>query len=201
MSTKIEIIEQCQVAFSLLQKLYLESSYLIKEIEAILSDEAEEFTIGRPGGYAVTSRKSSGLESNYVKQWLMRSFAVFFAPKERTETRGGQIITPLQPDLKTLYLRISLDSESQKEPYILFGSLYDIKSKKEWEKFEQFMGHIDYYEHKIFKNPTSVTYEDSYISIKGEFIKQDLFDITDSLTINNKIVQPGLQIYRNTHHL
>ena len=91
--------------------------------------------IGRPGGYAVTSSRSNGLESNYVKQWLLRKFALFFVPREATETKGGQLITPLTKDLKVLYLRIILNGEKEKEPTILMGKLFDIQVKKEWEKF------------------------------------------------------------------
>lgn len=196
MDTKNELIEQCNLAFDFIQKLYLESSYLIKEVESILSEEPEEFLIGKPAGYGVTNRGSSGLESNYVKQWIMRKFAIFFISKEKTESKAGQIITPLTKDLKVLYMRIVLNDESEKEPKIIIGSIYNIHSKKGWEKFEQLMGHIEYYEHKIFKNPSSVSYDDTYISFKGEFIKRDLFDITDSSLINSKIIQPGLNIYR-----
>lgn len=196
MDAKNDLIEQSNLAFDFIQKLYLETSYLIKEVESILSEEPEEFLIGKPGGYGVTSRGSSGLESNYVKQWTMRKFAVFFVPKEKTETKAGQIITPLTKELKILYLRLVLNDESEKEPKILIGSISDIHSKKGWEKFEQLMGHIEYYEHKIFKTPSSVSYEDTYIRLKGEFIKRDLFDITDSSLINSKIIQPGLNIYR-----
>jgi hypothetical protein len=126
----------------------------------------------------------------------MRKFAVFFTPRDKTDSKGGAVITPVTKDLKILYLRIVLNDESEKEPKILIGSIYDIHSKKGWEKFEQLMGHIEYYEHKIFKNPSSVNYDDTYISFKGEFIKRDLFDITDSSLINSKIIQPGLNIYR-----
>ncbi|TAL75082.1 MAG: hypothetical protein EPN88_03390 [Bacteroidetes bacterium] len=196
MDTKNDLIEQSNLAFDFIQKLYLETSYLIKQVESVLSEEPEEFLIGKPGGYGVTSRGSSGLESNYVKQWTMRKFAVFFTPRDKTDSKGGVGITPVTKDLKILYLRIVLNDESEKEPKILIGSIYDIHSKKGWEKFEQFMGHIEYYEHKIFKNPSSVNYNDTYISFKGEFIKRDLFDITDSSLINSKIIQPGLNIYR-----
>jgi hypothetical protein len=196
METKHELIEQCNLAFDFIQKLYLETSYLIKEVESILNDEEEEFVIGKPGGYGVTNRGSCGLESNYVKQWLMRKFAVFFVPKEYTEKKGDQVITPITDNLKILYLRISLQDDSEKEPKICVGSVFDIHSKKGWEKFEQFMGHIEYYEHKIFRNGSPVSYDDSYISIKTEFIKKDLFDITDNELINSRIIQPALNIYR-----
>lgn len=196
MDTKNELIGQSNLAFDFIQKLYLESSYLIKEVESILFEEPEQFRIGKPGGYGISTRVSSGLDANYVKYWIMRKFSVFFVPKSKTETKGGQVITPLLDDLKILYIRIILNDESEKEPKILIGSIYDIHSKKDLKKFEPFMAHIEYNDHKIFKNLSSVSYEDSYIILKGEFIQRDLFDITDSSSINSKIIQPGLHIYR-----
>jgi len=42
---KSEIIEQTKVAFDFIQRLYLETSYFIKEIEGILKLEDEDFQI------------------------------------------------------------------------------------------------------------------------------------------------------------
>ena len=86
---KKEIIEQTILAFDLIQKLYLEVSYLIKEVEGLLGEEEENFQIGRIGGYAVTAPSSLGLEVNNVNQWLMRKMAVSFIAKKYTLRRGG----------------------------------------------------------------------------------------------------------------
>jgi hypothetical protein len=56
------LIEQTRLAFDFIQKLYLEASYLVKEIEGQLAEEEEQFVFGRSGGYAVTARSSTGLE-------------------------------------------------------------------------------------------------------------------------------------------
>ena len=42
----------------------------------------------------------------------------------------------------------------------------------------------------------SVGYENIYIKIKGELIKNNLFEITDSETIVKKIIEPSLELYR-----
>ena len=44
------LIRQTKNAFEYIQKLYLESSYLIKEMEGLLKEEEENFIIGRPSG-------------------------------------------------------------------------------------------------------------------------------------------------------
>ena len=55
MNNKNDLIEQTYLAFDFIQKLYLEVSYLIKEIEGNLQEEKEKFIIGKPGGgYAIT---------------------------------------------------------------------------------------------------------------------------------------------------
>jgi hypothetical protein len=55
MNNKSEIIEQTNLAFDFIEKLYLESSYLIKEIEGNLNEEEEKFVIGKPSGYGIST--------------------------------------------------------------------------------------------------------------------------------------------------
>ena len=43
-----DIVSQTKAAFDFMEKLYLETSYLVKDIEGILYDEDEKFVIGRP---------------------------------------------------------------------------------------------------------------------------------------------------------
>ena len=121
MSDESEIIEQGSLAFDFIQKLYLEVSYLIKEIEGILREEEEKFIIGKPGGYSVSARSSTGLESVNVNLWLLRKFAVFFVPEDKTERKGGQIITRIDENLKVLYLRIVLNDRSVNQPTLYSG--------------------------------------------------------------------------------
>ncbi|GFP32571.1 hypothetical protein HKBW3S42_00875 [Candidatus Hakubella thermalkaliphila] len=113
MAEKEEILRQTALAFDFIQKLYLEVSYLIKEIEGTLQEEDEKFVIGRPAGYGISARSSTGLESNNVSLWLLKKFAVFFVSEEKTKLERGQTITELHKDLKVLYLRIVLNDKNR----------------------------------------------------------------------------------------
>ena len=90
-TNKSEIKMQIKNAFDFIQKLYNESSYLIKEIEGQLAESEYRFQILRPSGYSISARSSSGLEQTNVNLWPLRKFAVGFvestdaeAPNERT---------------------------------------------------------------------------------------------------------------------
>lgn len=194
-----DIIQQTAVAFDFIQKLYFEVSYMIKEIEGILGEEEEKFVTGKPSGYGISVRSSTGLESNNVLFWMYKKFAVFFVPEDKTRLEKSQTVTDLVDDLKVLYLRIVLNDKSIAEPTVYFGVLYDIRKKTEakwFNKFEYFMGHIQYNDNKIFKNPENITYEDATVSFKGKLIKNNLYDINDSKTIYDKLVKPSLLLYR-----
>ncbi|MEK0337249.1 MAG: hypothetical protein QQN41_07440, partial [Nitrosopumilus sp.] len=187
MIDKGEIAEQTNLAFDFIQKLYLEVSYLIKEIEGILYEENEKFIIGRPSGYSISARSSTGLESNNVKLWLLRKFAVFFVPEDNTKCERGQTITQIDENLKVLYLRILLSDKSITEPTVYSGTLYNIQKKPQakWiKKFENIMGNIiEYNDSKIFQNIEKINYEDAYVTFQGKLIKTNLFEINDSETI------------------
>ena len=173
-----ELIDQTNLAFDFIQKLYLEVSYLIKEIEGILHEEEENFIIGKPSGYAVSSRSSTGLESNNVDLWLLRKFAVCFIPEDKSNVKGGQTITAIDEDLKVLYLRIVLNDKNINEPQIYLTVLYNIKKKPQatgWTKFENIMGHLEYNDSKIFVDVKKIDYEDTYVKLQGEMIKKKLF--------------------------
>lgn len=198
MITKSEIIEQTNLAFDFIQKLYLEVSYLVKQIEGILYEEEEKFIIGRPSGYGVTARSSAGLESNNVNLWSLRKFAVFFVPEDKTKVKRGQTITRIDENLKVLYLRAVLNDKDINEPSFYSGVLHNIQIKPpvHWTKFENVMGHIEYHDDKIFKNKERTNYEDAYIKLQGELIKNNLLEINDSETILRRIVEPSLELYR-----
>ena len=200
MNNKNEIVEQSNLAFNFVDKLYLESSYLIKEIAGILNEEEEKFVIGKPGGYAISALSSRGLEANYVKSWwLLKKFSVFFIPEEKTALKGGVTVTKMDKNLKVLYLRIVLYDKNIKEPTVYSGVLYNIekKSKTKWfSKFEQAMSNIEYNDYKVFKDVKKIDYENIYIKVQGELIKNSLFEITDSETIVKKIIKPSLELYR-----
>ena len=146
MKNKREIVEQTRLAFEFIGKLYLEASYLVKEIEGMLAEEDEKFIIGRPSGYGVTTRSSTGLEPNLVRLWPMRKFGVFFVEEEKTELKTGQTNTPLNENMKLLYMRVILDDLKYAEPVISFGALYEIEKKPtvKWTKFEQMMAYFEY---------------------------------------------------------
>ena len=199
MNDKGEIVEQANLAFNFIEKLYLEVSYLIKETEGILYDEDEKFIIGRPSGYGISTRSSTGLESNNVKLWLLKKFAVFFVPEDRTDVKGGQTITRIDEPLKVLYLRIALSDGNINEPAVYSGVLYNIQKnpQSKWiKKFENVMGHVEYRDNKIFRNLEQIDYEDSSIKFQGKLIKTNLFEINDSETILKRIIQPSLKLYR-----
>lgn len=199
MFSKDELVEQTNLAFDLIQKLYLEVSYLIKEMEEMLNEEEEEFVIGKPSGYGITARGSTGLEASNVKLWLLRKFAVCFVTKADTEIKGGKQETKIHDKLKILYLRIVLQDEKVTEPTVYSGVLYGIrdKGKAEWiTKFEKLMGHFEYNDDRVFKNPIRIEYEDAYIAIKGELIENKLFEITNSEAIRERIIKPSLNLYR-----
>ena len=199
MNNKNEIVEQSNLAFNFVEKLYLESSYLIKEIAGILNEEEEKFVIGKPSGYGISTTSSRGLEVSNVRLWLLKKFSVFFIPEEKTALRGGGTITKIDKDLKILYLRIALNDKNVKEPTVYSGVLYNIEKKPEakWiTKFERVMGILEYNDYKVFKDVGKINYENVYIKIQGELIKNSLFEITDSETIVKKIIKPSLELYR-----
>jgi len=199
MNNKNEIVEQANLAFDFVEKLYLESSYLIKEVAGILNEEEEKFVIGKPGGYGISTTSSRGLEVNNVRLWLLKKLSVFFVPEEKTVIKGGGTITKIDKDLKILYLRIVFCDKTIKEPTVYSGVLYDIEKKSEniWiSKFEQLMTNLEYNEYKVFKDIKKIDYENIYLKVQGELIKNSLFEITDSESIVKKIIKPSLELYR-----
>ena len=194
-----DIAAQTKAAFDFMEKLYLETSYLVKEIEGILSEEEERFVIGRPSGYQVSFRMSSGLETNNVKLWLPKKFGVFFVPEGETKHQGGQTFTNFRDDLKVLYLRVVLSDPGQEAPTIQSGVLYDIwkKQSDKINKFEHLMQPIQQKDDRIFANGETVSYEDPSLRLKGKFLRNNLFEMTNSQALVDKIVNPTLDLYRN----
>ncbi len=45
--------------------------------------------------------------------------------------------------------------------------------------------------------PPILNYEDPMIRLKGKFVKNNLFDMQDSNSLVEKIVNPTLDLYRN----
>ena len=191
------MVEQTKLAFDFVQKLYLEVSYLIKEIEGLLAEEDERFLIGRGGGYSITARSSNGIEASNVHLWLMRTFSVFFVPEEMTKTISGVTITKFIEGLKTILVKVVMDETNGVEPYILIGTLYEITNKKErYEKFENLITHIEYNQNKIFSQDNTIDYEDAYFKFKGNFFRVNLYDVNSSEEIRQLIIKPVLHIFR-----
>lgn len=191
-----KLVTQTKNAVDFIQKLYHEISYLIKEVEGLLGQEEEEFVIGRPSGYGVTSRTSTGLEPIGVDSWLPKAFTVFFSPSEFTKLNKGQTVTEFSEDLKLLLLDIDVASKKDILPRVAAGCIYDITDMKKHDKFEKLMWRFTYDRQKIFAGLPTLDWTDSYISFKGDFAIEPLFDINDSASVVEKIVEPMLKKYR-----
>jgi len=197
-SNKTEILSQIKNAFEFIQKLYYECSYLIKEIEGQLAETEYHFQILRPSGYSVSARSSTGLEQNNVYFWMPRKFSVAFVEEELTEVTKGQNFTEITDNLKVLYFKFILDGKNLEEPELIFGVLYDIEKYKDWvKKFENLMGTFEYIDNKLFLNLPKIEYTDSTVKLKGVFKKVKLIDINSSLELQNKVIQPIIDLYNN----
>ena len=197
--SKSEIAKQIKSAFDFLQKLYNESSYLIKEIEGQLSESEPKFQILKPSGYSVSARSSTGLEPNNVSLWLLRKFAVAFVEASNPDLQKGQNTTEINENLKILYFRIILDDKNQSEPHLIFGVFYEIIQTKEWvKKFENLMGQFEYVDSKLFAKFPNIDYEDGTFKIKGKFKKVNLLEIDSSDELIEKVINPSIKLYEKT---
>ena len=194
--------EQANLAFEFIEKLYFETSYLIKEIEGILNREEEKFIIGRPGGYKITVGSSTGL--NNPDWWWHKKFSVFYIEEDKTRKQGANTITSFmeQKNIKLIYLIINLIDEDISSPKIAIGIIYDIscKSLDYYKKFETVTTY--YIEHfwelaKKNLNFKEGKYVHKHMEFKGKFMMKDLFDINNTQDIKNKLLSPVLKEYRN----
>jgi len=193
-SNKSEIANQVNNAFDFIQKLYNESSYLVKEIEGQLGESG--FQMLRPSGYSISARSSTGLEANNVNLWLLRKFAVAFVEESNTDLQKGQNVTEINEKLKVLYFRVILNDKNLSEPQLIFGILYDIKKYKDWvKKFENLLGNFEYVDSKLFANFPNIDYEDSTFKVKGRFAKVNLLDINSSDELIEKVINPAIKLY------
>lgn len=195
-TNKTEIKNQIKNAFEFIQRLYNESSYLIKEIEGQLGESEYRFQILRPSGYSVSTRSSTGLEANNVSLWLPRKFSVAFVEEDVTEITKGQNFTEISKELKVLYFKFKLDEKNLDEPKLLFGVFYDIEKYKDWvKKFENLMGTLEYVDNKMFSKFPTIDYKDGTFKIKGKFKMVNLLDINSSLELNEKVLEPIIKMY------
>ena len=192
-----ELAEQSRRAFDFVQKLYYESSYMVREIESALADEEEKFVICRPSGYAISSLNSRGLEPQNVNWWLLRRFLVSFVPEDKTQMAGGTTKTQFKDDLKVLCFRIVMDDKDT-PPMMFAGVLYDINNKNSsWQKFEHLIVHIEYRAPKVFVDPKKIEYDDAYAKFRGKLLGKELFTINSSEDLQKKIISPALELYRS----
>ena len=195
---KTDIVEQTKLAFDFIQRLYLETSYFIKEVEGMLQQEEERFTILKPAGYAISAFRSVGLESALVEQWCIRKGAVFFVAKEETDLVRGQTVTKIKPNLKLIVVRFVLNDKDLDAPEVWAGVVSDIAQKKgkEYSKFENHIWKFVYHEKKIFRDVRENAYEDGECAFKVNLFKRPLYDIKNAEDIQREIVEPVLTMYR-----
>lgn len=193
-----DIATQTKHALNFVKKLHFEISFFIKEIEGLLLEEKERFTILKPGGYSVTSRTSSGLDSAGVEFWMPKDFTVFFCTEEFTDSTKGTTTTKFQEGLKILFMHIRLSNHNIDEPKIFFGVLYDIKTKKEdIKKFENIVWEFSYFASKVLNQKQKINFEDNNCSFKGKYLQKNLLLIQSSSDVKKRIVEPLIKIFND----
>jgi len=200
-----KMVDDTGNAFRYVQQLYDEVATLVREIEGTLMEQPESFLIGRPAGYSISGRSSTGLEQQNVNRWLTRRFAVFFVEEEITTTRAGQTITPIEDSTRVLYLRFLMDGfqnfkyggEPITEPTLLFGVITHPRSpNSKRTKFEQLMGDIEYVEPKLMARLPEVDLRETYVGARGHLNRVGLFELKDPETLARLVIEPLLAQYR-----
>ena len=192
---KTDVVKQTKLAFDFIQKLYLETSYLIKEMQGILEQEEEEFQILRPSGYGITTFRSIGLDAGVI-DWCIRKGAVFFVAKANTELSRGQTITKFKPDLQVIVLEFLLHDKDLDKPEIWVGIVNNIVSKADNRKFESLTWKFAYYAKRILHNIGQSKYEDGEVSFDINMMKKYLYDIGSAEDIQQGLITPVLNLYR-----
>lgn len=191
--------EQANLAFEFIDKLYFETSYLIKEIEGLLKREVEEFLMARPRGYGITVGSSTGLE--YPDWWWYKKFSVFYAPTEKIKKIGGRTSTSFHKNLKIIYLIVNLTDKDISVPKVAIGALYNIQSKSS-DQYKKFEDATVYYLNTIWDlamnhpNFLEGDYEDKHMKFKGKFMIEDLMEINNTQDIQKKLLIPTLKQFR-----
>ena len=198
--TDKNIADQIKNSLTFIRKLHFEISYLIKEIEGMLIEEEERFTILKGGGYSVIARTSTSLDSLGPNYWMPNNFSVFFSDESFVENDKGVTVTKVNKDLKVLFLHIKIIEQDLNEPKIYFGYINNIGSKKSSNsKVEHMLWEFTYSGSKIiFEKDKIIEYSDSRWNFTGEYLKRDLLSINSSNDIKSKIVDPLLKLYRSS---
>lgn len=184
-------------AFDYVHKFYLETSYLIKEVEGLLSKEPEKFVMCRGNGYTVSSYTSAGLDPRQVACWIPATIAVAFVPGKNTKETKGFTDTSLDKSLRVLILHIEAYWGEMERPVIYCGLLEKIKCKqRDWKKFEKLMFEFAYRPDEIFAKRPKIDYEDRDCSFVGSAKTVPLFSINSAQDVMGKLVNPMLKLYR-----
>ena len=198
--TDKNIADQIKNSLTFVRKLHFEISYLLKEIEGMLIEEEERFTILKGSGYSVIARTSTSLDSWGPNYWMPNDFSVFFSEESFVENDKGITITKVNKDLKVLFVHIKVIDKDLNEPKIYFGCIDNIESKKsDSSKVENMLWEFSYSGNKIiFEKDKKIEYSDGRWDFAGEYLKRDLLSINSSNDIKSKIVDPLLKLYRTS---
>ena len=192
-----DLAEQTRNAFGFIEKLYLETSYLIKEVEGQLQQMPEGFVILRPAGYGVSSLTSTGLEAKNVSYWLRKRLAVAFVPEALTQHRAGQTHTAFLEDLRVMFLTLVFFADELNEPTAFFGYVDHIENKTtDWKKFERFMWEFPSSAIEMLNRGPTISFDDGYCSMSGEVKKLKLYSLNTSEDVRKKLVEPMVKLYR-----
>lgn len=194
------IAVQIKNSLSFIRKLHFEISYLIKEIEGMLIEEEERFTILKASGYSVIARTSNSLDSWGPNYWMPNDFSVFFTEEGFAENDKGITVTKVNKDLKILFIHIKIIDQDLNEPKIYFGYINNIGCKKSDDiKIEHMLGVFTYNSKtKIFELDKKIDFSDGRWNFTGEYLKRDLLSINNSNDVKSKIVDPLLKLYRSS---
>lgn len=184
-------------AFEYVQKFYLETSYLIKEVEGHLEKEPEKFVLCQGNGYTVTSYSSSGLDPRQVACWIPATIAVAFVPEKNTKIIKGFTETPFDKSLRVLIMHVEVYWSEMERPVIYCGLLEKIKCKqRDWKKFEKLMFEFAYNPDEVFAKLPKIDYEDRYCNFVGHAHTVPLLSISSAQDVKDKLVNPMLKLYR-----
>ena len=197
---KALLSDQTIAAFDYLERLFSETTFLIKELEGRLRREEEEFIIGRGRGYSVSAYSSTSLES--TKWWLYKRLSVFFVPKADATKAPRGTSTAIKEGLKVIFMKVLYREETIKTPKILMGIISKIDSpNRGYKRIEDVV--TPYFDYLLkWENQDSGirerSYKDKFLSFQERYFVWDLFDVNSSGEVQEKLVKPVLELYRQT---
>ena len=159
--------------------------------------------IGKPSGYGVTVKGSTGLEPKYVNEWLAKRLAVFFTQRGVTDhsIKASGSATPFDDRLRVGLLHFDLQPADSGPPCVVVGVATDIivikrinKSSKP-DKFENYMALFQRKAPEVFIPTADLSseerrYKDNNISFHRDFFVVELFDLTDSAALHRLVTIP-----------